>query len=143
MKGSRSRINLTSSPPTAPPLTPHPIPPAGQYDASLSVTSSLAQPTLGGTMRFSRGTLFVLPAGSSGDAAALAAGGAGAAPAAGRGGAGGAGAGAGAAAQAPARGQRWGDGPVARAFEAFTRTEPDLAEQINAMMAQEVRRRLS
>ncbi len=113
--------------------------PAGQFDGNLTVSSSLAQPTIAGNMRFSQGTLFMLPAGGAGDAATAA--GAAGSRAAGAGPAGikGAASAAGAPAAAlPARGQRWGDGPVARAFEAFTRSEPDLAEQINAMMQQEV-----
>jgi len=90
-------------------------------------------------MKFSQGTLFILqPAGASGEGttALTAAAGAPKRPTGAK------------AAAAPgatagpagmsAQGQRWGDGPVARAFEAFTRREPDIAEQINAMMQQEV-----
>lgn len=90
-------------------------------------------------MRVSRGTLFLLPQGGAleggnGGAAAKEAG-------AGKVGIAGLSASSSAAGAQPVRGaQRWGDGPVARAFEAFTRQQPDLAEQINAMMQQEVGR---
>lgn len=42
---------------------------SGQYDASLGVTGSLAQPSVGGSMRFSRGIVFIVPQGAPGERA--------------------------------------------------------------------------
>ena len=39
---------------------------SGQYDASLLVTSSLANPTVAGSMRFSKGIVFIVPQGAPG-----------------------------------------------------------------------------
>jgi hypothetical protein len=40
---------------------------SGQYDASLTLTNSLASPTVAGNMRFSRGIVFILPQGAPGE----------------------------------------------------------------------------
>ena len=47
---------------------------SGQYDASLAVAGSLAQPSVGGSMRFSRGIVFIVPQGAPGEGAAHAGG---------------------------------------------------------------------
>lgn len=39
---------------------------SGQYDASLTVTNSLASPTVAGSMRFSKGIVFIVPQGAPG-----------------------------------------------------------------------------
>lgn len=42
---------------------------SGQYDATVSVTDSLARPTVAGGMRFSRGIVFMVPQGAAGELA--------------------------------------------------------------------------
>ena len=42
---------------------------SGQYDTTLVVTNSLASPTVAGNLRFSKGTVFIVPQGAPGEGA--------------------------------------------------------------------------